>query len=414
MARYKYSYHEERGEFNAYVEDSNGKTIWEVHYPDLYEDEETGELVESSTIFEDGFVKSYDDVEGLEDYLKSMGVLNKGDELVTNDEYAEGGETDSNTFEKVKVTIRDVDMGGDVAYKGEHWFRKDQLAKKTNKEIGDYILRKYGLDYGNTYKYSIVKTGETKQKMAKGGIIQSIKNKLEIANKLISDGKTMIDIDEGKEVKYMPLKLQGKRNDLVITIKVKENNRWVNYHKYLVTEWDEGYGEETRLEALNRIIKELKTSKVELLADGGIMASGGILENKLKKKLSESFELPMEMAVYVPSTDKANIIISKRDYASRIEEVETFLSDLFGGYSAVSVDGGYISNDKGLIQEDVTRVATFGSTENFESKFTKLINKVVDWCNKWGQESMGFEFEGDMFYIDHKASFKHGGEVIKK
>jgi len=84
--------------------------------------------------------------------------------------YAEGGETDTNTFEKVKVTIKDVDMGGDVAYKGDHWFRKDQLAKKTNQEIGDFILRKYGLDYGNTYKYIIVRTGETKQKMGSGGV----------------------------------------------------------------------------------------------------------------------------------------------------------------------------------------------------------------------------------------------------
>ena len=136
---------------------------------------------------------------------------------------------------------------------------------------------------------------------------------------------------------------------------------------------------------------------------------GGTLEAKMKKKLSESLELPMELAIYVPSTDKANIIISKKDFQNRIEEVERFLSDLFGGYSAVSVDGGYVSEDKGLIQEDVTRVATFGSIENFESNFERLINKIGEWCNKWGQESMGFEFEDDMFYIDKNTTFSRGG-----
>jgi hypothetical protein len=64
-------------------------------------------------------------------------------------------------------------MGGDVVYKGEHFFRKDQLAKKTNEEIGQYILNKYFLDYGNTYKYSIIRTGETKTKMADGGGLEN-------------------------------------------------------------------------------------------------------------------------------------------------------------------------------------------------------------------------------------------------
>lgn len=348
MAKYKYSYHEERGEFHAYVEDSNGFIIWEVHYPDLYEDEETGELVESSTIFEDGFVKSYDDVEGLEDYLKSIGVLKKGDELVDNDEYAKGGKLDS----------------------------------KTKKEIYQEWLRfKNGLKGGSPHRH--IKTWTSLRGIELSDseisqIIQEGKSKYADGGYFAKGGMTEHGLQIGDTIK----KSQG------FYIYVVNNNK-------------------------NYLIDLNKGVRIDI-EDDNKMASGGTLENKLKKKLTESFELPMEMAVYVPSTDKANIIISKRDYASRIEEVETFLSDLFGGYSAVSVDGGYVSDDKGLIQEDVTRVATFGSTENFESKFTKLINKVVDWCNKWGQESMGFEFEGDMFYIDKKASFKHGGQIITK
>jgi hypothetical protein len=84
--------------------------------------------------------------------------------------YADGGETQGKVYEKVKVTIRDVDMGGDVIYKGDHWLKKDRLDTMTNEEVGNYILKKYLLDYGNTYKYSIKRTGETRTKMARGGV----------------------------------------------------------------------------------------------------------------------------------------------------------------------------------------------------------------------------------------------------
>jgi hypothetical protein len=95
MALYKYFYHEERGQFHGYVEDLNGKIIWDVQYPDYYEDDETGELIESSTIFHDGFLAGVDDVEGLENYLKSLHILKAGDELIAyNDEYADGGALD--------------------------------------------------------------------------------------------------------------------------------------------------------------------------------------------------------------------------------------------------------------------------------------------------------------------------------
>jgi hypothetical protein len=97
MANYKYSFHEERGEFHGYVEDEMGNTIYEMHYPEYYEDDETGELIESSTIFEDGFMKTQDDTEGLKKYLVSMNLLDEDDEVLTENEFEEsymsGGQT---------------------------------------------------------------------------------------------------------------------------------------------------------------------------------------------------------------------------------------------------------------------------------------------------------------------------------
>jgi hypothetical protein len=97
MANYKYSFHEERGEFHGYVEDEMGNTIYEMHYPEYYEDDVTGELIESSNIFEDGFMKSTDDTEGLKEYLVSMKLMDDDDELLSEKEFEEsfmsGGQT---------------------------------------------------------------------------------------------------------------------------------------------------------------------------------------------------------------------------------------------------------------------------------------------------------------------------------
>jgi hypothetical protein len=117
----------------------------------------------------------------------------------------------------------------------------------------------------------------------------------------------------------------------------------------------------------------------------------------------------LKLSVYVPSTQEASQIISKREYSQRIDEVQSFVAKLFGGFSSVSVEGGYVSDEKGLIQEDVTRVVAFASRVDFEDKLDTLLKQIVEWCGKWSQESIGFEFEGDLFYIDEKSKFKNGG-----
>ena len=243
MAKYLYGYHEERGFADLYVTDVNGNTVWEVHYPSFYES--NGDMLEETTIFEDGFMESADDIEGLESYLKSISVINKGDMLVD----------------------RDDDMDED-------------------------------------------------------------------------------DDDED----------------------------------------DDEY------------------------------SAGGTIEAKIKKRLKNAFELPIQIAVYVPSTRDKDIIITKREMEARVEDVQRFLANAFGGFSAVKVEGGFESSDKGLIQEDAVRVVAFASKENengvsFEQSFESLMNQVKNWCSKWSQQSIGVEFENDLFYVDSETKFADGGEV---
>lgn len=74
-----YSYHinlDERGDFNADVRNSSGKTIYEIMAGiSLGENE--------SSIFDDGFMKNKHDLEGLTEYLQSLGVIESNSRILT-------------------------------------------------------------------------------------------------------------------------------------------------------------------------------------------------------------------------------------------------------------------------------------------------------------------------------------------
>jgi hypothetical protein len=127
---------------------------------------------------------------------------------------------------------------------------------------------------------------------------------------------------------------------------------------------------------------------------------GGEIEERVKDKLSRNFALPFEVVVYVPSTQDADTTISEAEFKNRIIEVETYLAKLFGGFSSNPVDGGYNSDEKGLIKEDVFKVFSFASRDGFEPKMEELVIQIKKWCKVWGQEAIGLEFEGDLFYVE--------------
>jgi hypothetical protein len=144
------------------------------------------------------------------------------------------------------------------------------------------------------------------------------------------------------------------------------------------------------------------------------LRKGGQIEKAIKQKLSKSFDLPLQMAVYVPSTKDKNVVVSKQEMDERVLEVKSYLAELFGGFNSVKVEGGFESSDKGLIEEDAVRIVAFASQDGFESKFEKLISKIKIWCKEWSQESIGLEFENDLFYIESGSQYSNGGMIQHK
>ncbi len=142
------------------------------------------------------------------------------------------------------------------------------------------------------------------------------------------------------------------------------------------------------------------------------------VDNKIKLKngggvgipnADKMFHLPYEIAVYVPSTKDVDKNITASELRSRVKEVEKYLAETFGGFTSSEKVGGYLSSKSSVVTEKVVPVTAFCSLQDFTKNKAKLVNKMSVWAKMWGQEAIGFEFEGDLYYVPQK--FKTGGKL---
>lgn len=126
-------------------------------------------------------------------------------------------------------------------------------------------------------------------------------------------------------------------------------------------------------------------------------------------KSNKMFHLPLELAVYVPSTQDVDVVISDTELNERVNEVSKYLAKIFGGFTKSEKVGGFMTSQSELVTEDVVPVVSFATKDDYEANKNKLVNKLSEWARKWGQEAIGFEFEGDLYYVPQK--FEKGGDV---
>lgn len=113
-----------------------------------------------------------------------------------------------------------------------------------------------------------------------------------------------------------------------------------------------------------------------------------------------ALELPVEQEVIVPSTKSADKLISNSERERRVRTVKKYLAQKFGGFTSDKESGGYYSDKKHkLIQEPVTVVTSYATKQSYKKNKSGVVKQVSAWAKKWGQESVGYEVEGDLFYI---------------
>ena len=127
--------------------------------------------------------------------------------------------------------------------------------------------------------------------------------------------------------------------------------------------------------------------------------------------LSKEFKFDKNFVIYVPSTTNVGNKISKKELDKRVGEVEKYVANEFGGYTETDTDGGYKSTSGEIIEEDIVKVSVFANNKDWKENESKVVSKVKEWATKWGQEAIGFEYEGDLYYIDEEGKFAKGGKL---
>jgi hypothetical protein len=107
---------------------------------------------------------------------------------------------------------------------------------------------------------------------------------------------------------------------------------------------------------------------------------------------------PLECVVYVPST-RGSVKIEADEFRARREETAALLVSLFGGCREAVSMGRYRADNGEIIAEEVAVLTGFGDAEDFGEKRRQFLDWLIDKRGEWEQEALGFEFEGDLWYL---------------
>jgi hypothetical protein len=107
---------------------------------------------------------------------------------------------------------------------------------------------------------------------------------------------------------------------------------------------------------------------------------------------------PLECVVYVPST-RFDEVVSVEEFEARRQETAEILVSLFGGCRESLAVGRYRAKSGEVIGEEVAVLTGFGDADDYERKRHDLLAWLIAKRDDWGQEALGFEFEGDLWYL---------------
>lgn len=131
-------------------------------------------------------------------------------------------------------------------------------------------------------------------------------------------------------------------------------------------------------------------SHVHYLAGKGVAIYQPIFS---KQKLTH---LPLEVTLFVPSTLRDEPV-SNAEFKKRVDDAEKTMSRLFGGYTKTDTRGGWVDADGNLIEEPIATVSAFTTINTFEENKKKFEDYVEEIQQKYKQDAVSIEFEGDLY-----------------
>jgi hypothetical protein len=109
--------------------------------------------------------------------------------------------------------------------------------------------------------------------------------------------------------------------------------------------------------------------------------------------------LTNKVSIYIPSKiNISKINIKTIDNSEYVEAVMKKMSLLFGGATAYNASGAWMSEEKGLIIENVTIIYSYCDGLKNE-EIDKVIN-ICEWLkNELQQEAVSLEVNGKLYFI---------------
>lgn len=105
-----------------------------------------------------------------------------------------------------------------------------------------------------------------------------------------------------------------------------------------------------------------------------------------------------KVSVYVPSTQNVNLRLSADAHKNVLDTTLRFMSELYGGATAVEARGAWVSSDGMLVIETVTVVTSYTDSDDLAKQ-----RRVKLYCEHirhiLGQEAIAVEIDNEMFFV---------------
>lgn len=108
--------------------------------------------------------------------------------------------------------------------------------------------------------------------------------------------------------------------------------------------------------------------------------------------------LSHRIAVYVPSTTQVELELTADEHEHWVRTSLRTLSALFGGATALSAHGGWVTDQGNLVVETVTVVYSFAG--DFSVSQLQAVRQLAAAIRETlGQEAVAVEIDGELFFV---------------